>query len=509
MPRRTTRSGRELTTVMFTDVVGSTERAAELGDAQWKKLLGAHNAAMRRLLKRHGGREVDTSGDGFFMTFDQPAHAIECGLDMIDTLAGIGIHIRAGVHFGEVEVMDGKIAGMTVHIGARIMAQGGADELIVSSTVRDLMTGSELPFDDRGFQQLKGVDSQWHLYAVAGRVREREELTVGEPAPSAPPWRQPVVIAAAATALLAVAAAAFAFTRGGDEAAAPKVNTLVQLDGDTVAAVVPVGSAPQAIAVQDTTIWVANTLDFTIQRVDTGSRTAQPAEGGLNDPPTSLAVGDGFVWIGSSLTSDGTIVRVDPAEQNSAKEIVELGGQMSGLATAPGFVWATDHDADVIRRLDIEAEEVTELRLPKGSGPTGLVAEGDSLWVALHDARQVVQVDPATGEILASVGVEAGPPDRVAVGGGYVWVSVGDGDAILRIEPEDASLFTIPGACDGPAGIAVADEGVWVACTLDGRVLRLDAASGDTVDEVQLGAGLGPSAIAVTDDGVWVSLIGR
>ena len=493
---------------MFTDVVGSTERAAELGDAQWKKLLGAHNAAMRRLLKRHGGREVDTAGDGFFMTFGQPADAIECALDMIETLGAMGIHIRAGVHFGEVEVMDNKIAGMTVHIGARIMAQGGADELIVSSTVRDLMTGSDLPFDDRGFQQLKGVDSQWHLYEVAGRVREREQLTVGEPAPVTPAWRQPVVIVATVAAILALAVAGFALTRGGDEAI-PAVNTLVRLDGAAVTAVVPVGSGPQAVAVQDTTVWVANTLDRTIQRVDSGAATAQPAEGGLLYAPTSIAVGDGFVWIGSSLTSDGSLVRVDPAEQNSARDVA-VGGPVSGLATAPGFLWATDHDAGVIRRLDIATGDVTQLRrLPDGSGPTGLAADGDSLWIALHDARQVVQVDPSTGEILASVRVEAGAPDRVAVGGGYVWVSVGDGDAVLRIDPEDASPFTIPGACDGPAGIAVADDGVWVACSLDGRVLRLNAASGDTVDDVQVGADLGPSAVATTSEGLWVSLIGR
>jgi streptogramin lyase len=494
--------------VLFTDVVGSTERAAELGDAQWKKLLGAHNAAMRRLLKRHGGREVDTAGDGFFMEFDQPAHAIDCALDMIDTIAAMGIHVRAGVHFGEVEVMDDKIAGMTVHIGARIMAQGGADELIVSSTVRDLMTGSDLPFDDRGFKQLKGVDSQWHLYAVEGRVREREELTVGEPAQVVPPWRQPIVVGLTFAVMLAVAVAVFALTRGGDEAAVPAVNTLVRLDGDVVTAVVPVGSVPKAVALQGTTIWVANTSDFTYQRVDTEDGTAEPAEGGLPFAPTSLAFGDGYMWIGTSL-SDGSLVRVDPSEQNARLDIA-LGGPVSGLATAPGLVWATDQFAGLIRRYDVASREVTALPpLPEGSGPTGIVADGDSLWVALHDARQVVRVDPSTGDILASVRVEAGAPDRIAVGGGYVWVSVNDGDAILRIDPDDASPFTIPGACDGPEGIAAGDDGVWVACSLDGRVLRLDAGSGDVVDDVLVGADLGPWAVAITGDGLWVSLVGR
>ncbi len=492
---------------MFTDVVGSTERAAELGDAQWKKLLAAHNAAMRRLLKRHGGREVDTAGDGFFMTFDQPAHAIECALDMIDTLGAMGIHIRAGVHFGEVEVMDDKIAGMTVHIGARIMAQGGADELIVSSTVRDLMTGSDLPFDDRGFQQLKGVDSQWHLYGVAGRVRDREQITVGEPGPAVPPWRQPIVIGSAVAAIVAIAVAVFTLTRG-DEAAVPAVNTIVRLEGGTVAAVVPVGSGPKAIAIQDTTLWVANSLDLTYQRVDTRADTAEPAEGGLRDSPTSMATGDGSVWIGSSLGSDDSLVRIDPTEQNSASTVA-LGGPVSGLATGSGSVWATDQFGDLIRRYNVATQEATELApLPEGSGPTGIAWDGDTLWVALHGARQVAQVDPTTGEILASVRVEAGKPDNVAIGGGFVWVSVLDGDAILRIDPKDGSPFTIPGACDGPAGIAASDDGVWVACSLDGRVLHLDPSSGDPIDDVLLGAEVSPAAVAIATDGVWISLIG-
>jgi streptogramin lyase len=274
--------------------------------------------------------------------------------------------------------------------------------------------------------------------------------------------------------------------------------------------VVPVGSGPQAMAVQDTTIWVANTYDRTIQRVDTEAATADPAEGGLLYAPTSVAVGDGFVWIGSSLSSSGSLVRVDPAEQNSAKDVA-LGGPVSGLATAPGLLWATDHDAGVIRQLDIATGNVTELStLPEGSGPTGLVADGDSVWVALHDARQVARIDSSTGKVLTTIRVEAGQPDRVAIGGGYVWVSVGDGDAVLRIDPENASPFTIPGACDGPASIAAGNDGVWVACSLDGRVLRLDPESGDIIDEVLVGADLGPSsAVALPGGSLWVSLNGR
>ena len=492
---------------MFTDVVGSTERAAELGDARWKKLLNAHHTAMRRLLKRHGGREVDTAGDGFFMTFEQPADAIACALDMIETLGAIGIHIRAGVHFGEVEILDDKVAGMTVHIGARIMSQGGADELIVSSTVRDLMTGSDLPFEDRGFQSLKGVESQWHVYSVQGRTREREELSVSEPAPVTPPWRQPLVVGAFAAVLVMAVVAVVFFSADGDTLA-PAPNTVVRLGEDGVTHVVRVGSAPQALVADGSSLWVANTLDLTVQRIDLDADVAEPAEGGFPDGPTSIAATDGYVWVGSSL-SDGSLMRIDPTEKNSA-QVVPLGGPVSGLATAPGTLWATDRDAGLLRRYEIASGEVDELPLPEGSGPMGIaVDDNGSLWVAFHDARAVAHVDPATGDVLDEIDVEAGHPDRVTTGAGYVWVSVGDGDAVLRIDPAGGSPFTIAQACDQPSGIAATDDAVWVACMLDGRVLRLDPGSGDVVDDLRLGVDLGPAGVAIAEGSPWVSLIGR
>jgi class 3 adenylate cyclase len=156
-----------LSTVLFTDIVGSTERQSSLGDRGWKELVGKHHGIVREALGRYRGVEVDTAGDGFFSTFDGPARAIGCALDVSERVRELGIEVRAGVHTGECEVIDGKIGGITVSIGARVAATAGASEVRVSQTVKDLVAGSGLNFEDAGEHELKGVPDRWRLYRVA------------------------------------------------------------------------------------------------------------------------------------------------------------------------------------------------------------------------------------------------------------------------------------------------------------------------------------------------------
>ena len=159
---------RVLATVLFTDIVGSTERAAEIGDARWRDLLEGHHAAVRAQLPLYRGREIDTTGDGFLLVFDGPARAIRAAQAIVDAVRQLGLEIRTGIHTGEVEqVPNGGIRGIAVHIGARVMAAAGAGEIMVSSSVRDLVAGSGLAFVDRGTHHLKGVEEERRLYAVA------------------------------------------------------------------------------------------------------------------------------------------------------------------------------------------------------------------------------------------------------------------------------------------------------------------------------------------------------
>ena len=157
---------RVLATVLFTDIVGSTARAAEIGDREWRTLLERHNALLRAQLARFRGRELDSAGDGVFAVFDGPARAIRCARSITDTVRELGLEVRAGLHTGEVEMANGSVRGIAVHIGARVAARAGPGEVLVSRTVRDLVAGSGLDFETRGAAELKGVPGEWELFAV-------------------------------------------------------------------------------------------------------------------------------------------------------------------------------------------------------------------------------------------------------------------------------------------------------------------------------------------------------
>jgi pimeloyl-ACP methyl ester carboxylesterase len=161
---------RVLATVLFTDIVGSTERAAALGDRKWNELLLQHHARIRSLLARFRGREVDTAGDGFLATFDGPIRAVRCAIAATQAVREVGLEIRAGLHTGEVELSDEGVRGIAVHIGARVAALAGASQILVSSTVKDLVAGSALIFEDAGEHALKGVPGMWHLFEVFDRT---------------------------------------------------------------------------------------------------------------------------------------------------------------------------------------------------------------------------------------------------------------------------------------------------------------------------------------------------
>jgi pimeloyl-ACP methyl ester carboxylesterase len=157
---------RVLATVLFTDIVGSTQKAAALGDRRWRQLLDNHHATIRRNLAHFRGHEVKTTGDGFLATFDGPARGVRCACAIADEIRPLGIEIRAGLHTGECEMMGDDVGGIAVHIGARVAALADASEVLVSSTVKDLVAGSGLRFGDRGSQSLKGVPGEWHIFAV-------------------------------------------------------------------------------------------------------------------------------------------------------------------------------------------------------------------------------------------------------------------------------------------------------------------------------------------------------
>jgi class 3 adenylate cyclase len=165
--RRAPETDRVLATVLLTDMVGSTDLAAKLGDLRWREILDRHDEVVRRALDAHRGRLHRTTGDGILATFDGPGRAIRCAFEVRDALRADGLGLRMGVHTGEIELRGSEIGGIAVHIAARLMAEAAEGELIASSTVKDLVTGSEISFRDRGVRALKGVPNEWRLYQVA------------------------------------------------------------------------------------------------------------------------------------------------------------------------------------------------------------------------------------------------------------------------------------------------------------------------------------------------------
>ena len=152
--------------MLFTDLVGSTDKACELGDRRWAELLERHHQTVRALLARYRGVEVKTTGDGFLATFDGPARAVRCAQGICEAVKPLGLEVRAGCHTGEIELLGADVGGIAVHIGARVGALAGPSEVLVSSTVKDLVAGSGLVFEDRGEHELKGVPGSWHLYSA-------------------------------------------------------------------------------------------------------------------------------------------------------------------------------------------------------------------------------------------------------------------------------------------------------------------------------------------------------
>ena len=167
-----------MATILFTDIVGSTELAASLGDQAWRRLVAAHHAAVRRELRRFGGREVDTAGDGFFATFGQPAQAVRAADRIVTAVAKLGVSVRTGLHTGEVETAGEKIGGIAVVIASRVMSAAGPGEVLVSGTLRELVAGSGLDFSDRGRHELKGVPGEWHLWALGREAAEADRVAI-------------------------------------------------------------------------------------------------------------------------------------------------------------------------------------------------------------------------------------------------------------------------------------------------------------------------------------------
>lgn len=512
--RRVTRAHRRpdryLTTVLFTDIVDSTRLASDLGDRSWRELLEQHHELVRRELQRFGGREIDTAGDGFFAVFDAPARGVACALTIAAAMPVLGIQVRAGMHTGEVEEAGGKLRGIAVHIGARIGALAGPGEVLTSSTVRDLVAGAGIDFEDRGTRELKGVPGEWHLYAGGPGARFREDFpvgadTAGRDAAAARRTverrlrrRRTLVGVCALVALGVAAAVVFAITRPPPSLARVDPNTAAVIDAASgrILAQVAVGTQPDGITFGAGAIWTANTADGTVSRIDPRTRAViQTVDVGA--APSGLAAGFGSIWVSNS--GERTVSRINTST-NHVVQTITVGNGPTAVATGAGAVWVTNALDGTVSRIDPELGKVSGT-FRVGASPGAVAANDAGVWVANADAGTVSRVDPASGATLASISVGNGPR-ALAFTGGALWVGNGLDGTVSRIDPTANRVTATIEVGQEPNAIAGTASQVWVACALDGGIYRIDPSTG-AASRIDVGGE--PQALAIAHDELWLS----
>jgi class 3 adenylate cyclase/DNA-binding beta-propeller fold protein YncE len=477
-----------LSTVLFTDIVGSSHVTAELGDRRWRALLTRHHAIVRNALKRYRGRELDTAGDGFFAAFDEPSDAIRCACAISDGVRELGIEVRAGLNLGESEVIGGKLGGIAVHAGARIMALAGPGEVLVPSMIRDLVPGSGFTFEDRGSYELRDVPGAWRLLAVTsldGRPREaalEPDVAAQRRSDIGPPpllQRRGGRFLVGTTAMAVVAGSIIAILANRSSPQRPVAKPsdhVVEVDptSDRAIGSIPVGEGPSSIAFGEGSVWVANSSDGTITRIDPATRRTITIHGAPD--ANAIAVGSGAVWV----TSDANVLKIDPAT-NMIIDTIDASIPTSAKIAVDdqtGSVWVAFADAKPIPF----GRHFTILRLDEGSHrfvkefdgsccyATTLIAGKGLVWFAT-DNGFLVRFDAQTGHRLGE------------------WTYGGDQFIASGMSAETLWIGSASGPSGGPFG--------------GGELIPVDLTTNRLGPAIAVGGS--PSGIAILSGSVYVS----
>jgi len=496
---------RVLRTVLFTDIVGSTQLAAELGDQRWRRTVAAHNSVIRRELKRNHGQEIDTAGDGFFAIFENPTDAVRCAAAAIAAVHGLGLRIRAGIHTGEVEPAGAKVGGIAVHIGARLLAMAGMEEVLVSSTVRDLVAGSGHDFEDRGNHELRGVPGEWHVYAlVLPQVDQSIAVDAAEDDEvrrAAANRRQRALVGGLVGVIaLLVAGIGAAYIVASRQPPPPSgPDTVLGYDPGRAEPVRGwrVGAGPSAVALANGVLWVASTGSGTITRIDLASgQSTSIGQGGAH--PSAVLVSGGKTFVADRYANQVTVL----TERDGAL-IDRFDQHASGLASSPLGVWVADDLANRLSQLDPVSGPASDwITFPPSAGPTALAFAADTLWAAAPRVVGVQRVDTAQ-RTVAAVATELSGVDSIGAAGHDLWLASSAVDSAARVDAASANVEVRVPVCDTPIAIAGTPTGAWVACATSHELWRVDRAGGVTD---QFGLGGVPAALVADGERVWVAL---
>jgi class 3 adenylate cyclase len=535
---------RGLTTLLFTDIAGSTGVVVQLGDGRWKAIQSRHHALVRRQLKQHGGHEVDTAGDGFLATFSSPAAGVRCAFAIVKAVREIGLEIRAGLHIGEAELTGEKVSGIAVTTAARVSAVAGPGQVLVTSTIVQLVAGSGLEFSGVGTRELKGVPGPWELFALTAV----DEQPIGEPldpkdavearnrsSPPEAPRRSPlrvlplglvgVLVAVLAGAVLlhrdrpgstpptsgALPAAIVTFREGSGVPAFP-VDLPEQRCCYSVGPILFTGRAdtPEAFA------WLPEGTRGCCMRLPQVYRTSGVVVDEANEQMfktewticSCVASAEGRIWTPIipergviSGTYRGVSLRGIGLKGEPGNDIVidkaTLPGGVAALVSGAGFLWLGDSATDKVYRVNPRNSKVKPFALHQ-SADVLVFAEG-SLWVLDTLEGKITRVDPSTGRSLPSLSI-SGDLQGMAVGGGYVWVTDASRNEVQRIPQNLATASTsiaVGQIAGPPKGIAY-DDGAIVVGFAGGAVAKINPSNPSSPEVLWTHSGLGNDASSIT-----------
>jgi class 3 adenylate cyclase len=475
------RSGR-LGAVLFTDIVDSTSVAAEMGNARWSELVARHHRIVRSQLGRSGGQEIDTAGDGFFVVFERPADAIRCAAASAEAVRELGIQIRAGVSFGELDRSGQKPSGLVVNTAARVMAAAGPGEILVPVSVKEIVSGAGISFAEDGIHRLKGLDGEFRLFKVtevdgtpvapsfdpeAAAERRRGIVPTGRGR-----RRTPLILGVAVGALALVTIAVL--LQSGDEPTqgpGPLRNAVARIDVET-------GQVRAPIFLGD-------------RRIDSHDLTA--------DVDRLMSVGEGGVW----LLQPPHLLHVDPLHDNIRSQIFVGAAESQSVFTGLDKVWVLT--GELLWEVNPGSDEATVVvRLPaRFQLSTTSLAVGDAVWIGTSGGT-LIRHDPGTGDELE---VDTGTSiDALAATKDDVWLTDVFTSTITRLDAESRDVVGDPIEVQGSIDqIAATEDYVWILDRQLGSLTRIDVETGDQREEP---VGDEPTEMAVGRDAVWVGDLG-
>jgi peptide/nickel transport system substrate-binding protein len=520
-------------TFLFTDIEGSTRLLKQLGE-RYGQVLADHRRFLRAAFDEHGGQEIDTQGDAFFVAFQrakdavaaaataQRAHAVHAWPD------GSEVRVRMGMHTGEPAVSEEGYLGLGVHRAARICAAGHGGQVLLSQATHAVLEDDELPgveLRDLGRHQLKDLDRPERIYqlvlpdlpdrfpplkalesqpdeATPFEGREGELAAAAQAAVAPRPWYRTRIGVLGISGVLVAAVglgAALLFTGGSETLSRIDTDSagLIDANSNEIKKQVAVGSGPGPVAAGADAVWVA-AVDGTVSRIDPKANLVTQTIS-LDGTPSGIAFGSDAVWVVSS--EERSVRRISPSAAQPGAPL-QVGNGPSGVAVGHGAVWVTNRLDDTVSKVPTGRGPTTVLRA--GLTPSGVAVSNDAVWVTNEAAGTVSRLDPTTGALQAiSVG---NGPTGIAVGEGAVWVANSLDATVSRIDLASNTVTATIAVGTGPSALATGAGSIWVTNRFSGTVSRIEAKSNRVVDTIRVGES--PGGIVFTEAGAWVSARG-